>query len=342
MALSLVGPYIGPMDESEETTTKTTDDVTGTTPDDRSADRSGAPVKSGLRRSSTNRVVGGVAGGIGERFDIDPQIIRVVFVVSSIAYGLGVAVYLAMWAILPREPKVPGAIGVSTRSREPRWHWLRYVLIVAVGILAVIITSSALGHPHYGRSLGLFWLAFLVVLAVVTMRIPARQLHFGRFIALLFLAALSFLILLSGAFYAVLGSTGVPIEGGNGLRAWQPTTLAQVQHNYRTAFGGATLNLSHVSFPKAGYSVVVSVAVGYLLVELPSNVVVDVKTHVGIGSVIDNRYDQRNGWSGAPFTPVPASMTSIASQNAAPHLTIDAQVGFGQIKFVRAVSGPTS
>ena len=185
MVRSRVGPYIGPMDEPAATIDESTETASDTsaTPDD----RPGAAAKAGLRRSSSNRVVGGVAGGIGERFDIDPQIVRVVFVVLSIVYGLGAAVYLAMWAILPLSPKVPGAKEVTKKSPEPRWHWLRYALIVAIGILVVIVTSSALGHPHYGRSLGLFWLAFLVVLAVVTLRIPARQLHFGRFIALLFL-----------------------------------------------------------------------------------------------------------------------------------------------------------
>jgi phage shock protein PspC (stress-responsive transcriptional regulator) len=340
MVPSLVGPYIGPMDNSDETTdatTETTGDVTGAT----TGDRPVAPARTGLHRSSANRVVGGVAGGLGERFDIDPHIVRVIFVVLSIVYGLGAAIYLAMWAILPLAPRASGAIEVPLKAPEPRWHWLRYALIIAVSILAVIVTSSALGHPHFGRSLGLFWLAFLVVLAVITLRIPARRLHLGRFIALMFLAALSFLILLAGVFYAVLDSTGVPVDGGNGLRTWQPTTLAQVQHTYRIAFGRATLNFSHVSFPKSGYSVVASVAVGYLLIELPANVVVDVMTHVGIGSVIDNQYNQQFGWASAPFTPVPARLTSVASQSAAPHLTVDAQVGFGKIEFVRAVSGPT-
>ena len=62
---------------------------------------------------------------------------------------------------------------------------------------------------------------------------------------------------------------------------------------------------------------------------------------MGAGSVVDHQYDHQSGSSGAPFIPVPASLTSRASHKTAPHLTIDAQVGFGQIEFVRAVSGPT-
>jgi len=54
-----------------------------------------APTPTRLRRSTKRRMVGGVAGGIGERFDIDANIVRVVFVVLTVLYGLGAAIYLA-------------------------------------------------------------------------------------------------------------------------------------------------------------------------------------------------------------------------------------------------------
>lgn len=57
-----------------------------------------------LHRSSTKKVFGGVAGGISERFDVDANIVRVVFVVLALVYGLGVAIYLAMWVLIPRSP----------------------------------------------------------------------------------------------------------------------------------------------------------------------------------------------------------------------------------------------
>ena len=40
-----------------------------------------------LHRSTKRRMIGGVAGGIGERFDIDPNIVRVIFVVLTVLYG---------------------------------------------------------------------------------------------------------------------------------------------------------------------------------------------------------------------------------------------------------------
>lgn len=56
-----------------------------------------------LYRSRSNRVVAGVAGGLGEAFNIDPVIVRLVFVVLGLMNGFGVLLYLAMWLLVPNE-----------------------------------------------------------------------------------------------------------------------------------------------------------------------------------------------------------------------------------------------
>src|ERR1700690_1098741 len=61
-----------------------------------------------LHRSATKRVFGGVAGGIAERFDIDANIVRVVFVVLTFLFGLGAAIYLAMWVLIPQSGRPDG------------------------------------------------------------------------------------------------------------------------------------------------------------------------------------------------------------------------------------------
>ena len=57
-----------------------------------------------LYRSAKSKVFGGVAGGIAEYFDIDPIIIRLLFVIIAFAGGGGVIVYLILWIALPLEP----------------------------------------------------------------------------------------------------------------------------------------------------------------------------------------------------------------------------------------------
>lgn len=60
-----------------------------------------------LYRSSKSKVFGGVAGGIAEYFDIDPIIIRILFLVIALAGGGGAIVYLIMWIAIPLEPFTP-------------------------------------------------------------------------------------------------------------------------------------------------------------------------------------------------------------------------------------------
>src|ERR1700689_2147549 len=90
-----------------------------------------------LHRSSTKKVFGGVAGGLAERFDVDANIVRVVFVVLALVYGLGIAIYLAMWALIPRS-NAPGEADVVVTDDAPRVGWFRYAIPRGVLVLAVI------------------------------------------------------------------------------------------------------------------------------------------------------------------------------------------------------------
>jgi phage shock protein C len=49
-------------------------------------------------------MIGGVCGGLGEFFGIDPALIRILFVLLTIFGGSGVLVYLVMLFIVPEEP----------------------------------------------------------------------------------------------------------------------------------------------------------------------------------------------------------------------------------------------
>ncbi len=54
-----------------------------------------------LYRSETDKILGGVAGGLGEYFDIDPNIIRAIFVILAVFGGSGIVIYLILWVLLP-------------------------------------------------------------------------------------------------------------------------------------------------------------------------------------------------------------------------------------------------
>lgn len=63
--------------------------------------------KKRLTRSRSNRIIGGVCGGLGEYFDIDPTLIRIAFI-ALILLGMGSPIlgYILLWIIIPREDKV--------------------------------------------------------------------------------------------------------------------------------------------------------------------------------------------------------------------------------------------
>jgi len=54
-----------------------------------------------LCRNANDKVIAGVCSGIGEYFDLDPVLIRVIWVVFALAAGSGVIAYLIAWMIIP-------------------------------------------------------------------------------------------------------------------------------------------------------------------------------------------------------------------------------------------------
>ena len=59
-----------------------------------------------LYRSKKERMLGGVCAGIAEYFDVDPTLIRVVWVLIT-AFGIipGILAYLICWIIIPEKPE---------------------------------------------------------------------------------------------------------------------------------------------------------------------------------------------------------------------------------------------
>ena len=54
-------------------------------------------------RSRNDKMIGGVAGGIAEYFDIDAVIVRIIFV-FALFFGAGILAYILLWIIIPEEP----------------------------------------------------------------------------------------------------------------------------------------------------------------------------------------------------------------------------------------------
>lgn len=75
-----------------------------------------------LMRSRTDKVLAGVAGGIGQYLAIDPVIVRLAFVAMALT-GIGVFLYPVLWLIMPMEgsqPSTPGQVLNEVRQQAQR------------------------------------------------------------------------------------------------------------------------------------------------------------------------------------------------------------------------------
>jgi phage shock protein PspC (stress-responsive transcriptional regulator) len=68
------------------------------------------PVRPQLRRSGTDRMLGGVSSGLAEYSGIDTVLWRVGFVGLTLAGGSGILIYLLLWVLLPSGPLRPGDV----------------------------------------------------------------------------------------------------------------------------------------------------------------------------------------------------------------------------------------
>jgi phage shock protein C len=57
-----------------------------------------------LYRSGKERILGGVCGGIAEYFEVDPVLVRLLWVLMTLMWGAGIIMYLVAWIIIPRNP----------------------------------------------------------------------------------------------------------------------------------------------------------------------------------------------------------------------------------------------
>jgi phage shock protein C len=66
-----------------------------------------------LTRSESDKLIGGVAGGIAQRFGINSTLVRVAWLLSVFFGGFGVLAYLILWLVLPKGSSRTPAIRIA-------------------------------------------------------------------------------------------------------------------------------------------------------------------------------------------------------------------------------------
>lgn len=113
-----------------------------------------------LRRSRLDRKVAGVAGGLGRHLDVDPTILRVLFVVLAFFGGAGILLYGTLWLLVPEEDTEETVFATSESTRN--------AVLIAVAVVAALL---AVGDAWTG--IGFPWP--LAIVGIIVVAVLASQ-----------------------------------------------------------------------------------------------------------------------------------------------------------------------
>ena len=94
-----------------------------------------------LRRSSSDKYLGGICGGLGRHFDVDPLLFRVGFAVTAF-FGVGILLYIALWLLLPDD----GGVAPVSTSDDTR----KVLVLIAFGVAAAMLVGGIVGDSAWG------------------------------------------------------------------------------------------------------------------------------------------------------------------------------------------------
>lgn len=134
-----------------------------------------AGVSSGrLRKSRAERMVFGVAGGLGDYLEVDPVLVRAGFVVMCFIGGVGLLAYIGLALLMPDTPEgeTPSEDAPESESTDdgqgpvaPLEHRGRYAFgIILIGLGAILLIQQ-LGLLRW-LDWGVFWSIVLILIGV--------------------------------------------------------------------------------------------------------------------------------------------------------------------------------
>ena len=130
-----------------------------------------------LYRSETNKVITGVCGGLGEYFEIDPVLVRVIAVILALAHQVTIVAYIFAWMFVPkRESLVETSAPVeSTEPAAPRQYdssWRKYLPgLVLIGLGAFLLIRE----NWYWFDWSEFWPVMLILAGLALMFCRGKQ-----------------------------------------------------------------------------------------------------------------------------------------------------------------------
>lgn len=248
---------------------------------------------------------------------------------ASVAYGAPTA---------PSAPPAPPSWstpswgGARTSAGAAYQTWQRRRSGPPVGMITVALTLVAVGVAVMLGNAGAISLTVGSTLAIALTAIGA-----GLVVAAFLRRGRGLLILLGLLLVPVVFAGSVvdePLTGGTGQRDYAPARAQDVQREYTLAAGQLTLDLGSAHLGAAPTTVHVRVAMGQLIVHVPPDLPLTVHGHVGAGRMELLGNDQ----DGIQVDSTVTSAGAISDEN---RLTLDLDVGLGQIHVDRDTAGAT-
>ena len=273
-----------------------------------------------LTRSTTDRLLGGVAGGIGRHLNVDPLAVRIAFVILTFAGGLGVVAYILCLLFVPTDdPSAPpvkwglartlgaGLLAVAALAiLLPDWAWGPAVpLLVVAGAVAYLLIRMLRegGGSHAGQVAARIALGIvLVALAVGGFVAAAAGSALGGGIVVAGLVIACGVGLVGGAFrggarwlavpalvlalpLGAVAATDLDVRGTWGDRTFRPGTVAELTRGYEMGVGSMRVDVRGVKLPPGRTDMPLDIGLGEIRVLVPDDVCVTTDADVGVGAV---------------------------------------------------------
>jgi phage shock protein PspC (stress-responsive transcriptional regulator) len=263
------------------------------------------PAAKRLERSRSDRMLAGVSGGLARYFDIHPAFYRVGFVVLTLIGGAGVLIYVAAALVIPDEGEEDSIAAKALRERRDRpWPLVGLALIA---IAALVLLSRVSIWPRGDAAWILLLVGGIIVLQLshrprpeaaageaegTEQTVPAaptarpspwrwpKRIAIG--LATAFGIALAFVLVAAAIFAAVFH---VHVGNGVGDRTYDVTVLSDLRSEYKLGIGDLRVDMRDVQLPVGVTHVRMRVDVGRLVLLVPRNAALRVRTDADVGSV---------------------------------------------------------
>jgi phage shock protein PspC (stress-responsive transcriptional regulator) len=118
-----------------------------------------------LYRSTDDYMIAGVCGGIAEYFEIDSVLIRIIFIVLSLAGGSGLIIYILMLLLLPAKGET---IKIKSNEIKKEIKMKRDGGKSFLGIIFLVVGSILLWNQFFPYTIRfeIFWPATMIILGL--------------------------------------------------------------------------------------------------------------------------------------------------------------------------------